>query len=74
MLEFAIKESTTTDEPIFKSVKIPVKLAKVDEFRNDRKSSLFWQLTTNKLLMERYKTKNQVYSSKNQGHKSCKVF
>ena len=34
---------------------------------------LFWQLTTNKLLMERYKTKNQVYSSRNQGHKSGKV-
>ena len=52
MLEFAIKESTTTDEPIFKSVKIPVKLSKVDEFKNDRKSLLFWQL--NRELVTNY--------------------
>ena len=41
MLEFAIKESTTTDQTIFKSVKIPVKLSKVDEFKNDRKMFAF---------------------------------
>ena len=41
MLEFAIKESTTADEPIFKSVKIPVRLSKVDEFKNDRKMFAF---------------------------------
>ena len=52
MLEFAIKESTTTDEPIFKSDKIPVKLSKVDEFKNDRKSLLFWQL--NRELVTNY--------------------